>query len=150
MAFCLVRWTLAERRRLVALISAEILLGSVVFFARFNETLYGGPRARRRRGVGAEDPEAASRTRDRLGTWSALWLDPVARAAALGAGARARAVRGRGCCGARGASACRAVIPERREAELAAGLLLAVVRVQWLLAAFGNDSPDGRGSPGCR
>jgi hypothetical protein len=145
-AVCLVRWTLAERRRLVALISGEVMLGSVIFFARFNETFYGGPVPAAAR-AGADDPEAASTYSDRLVNLVGVWLDPEAGLL------RWAPVLALGFFGAWLLWRSRrehvaAVIPERRESERTAELLLAVVGVQWLLAALGNESPAGPWFPG--
>jgi hypothetical protein len=145
-AVCLVRWTLAERRRLVALISGEVMLGSVIFFARFNEPFYGGPGPAAAR-AGADDPEAASTYSDRLVNLVGVWLDPEAGLL------RWAPVLALGFFGAWLLWRSRrehvaAVIPERRESERTAELLLAVVGVQWLLAALGNESPAGPWFPG--
>jgi hypothetical protein len=145
-AVCLVRWTLAERRRLVALISGEVMLGSVIFFARINETFYGGPVPAAAR-LGADDPDAASTYSERLVNLLGVWLDPdvgllrwapVLALAFFAAWLLWRSRR----------EHVAAVIPERRESERTAELLLAVVGVQWVLAALGNESPAGPWFPG--
>ncbi len=143
-AVVLVRWTLAEQRRLVALITAELLLGSLVFYARLNETLFGGPLPSAARAAGAEDAAGiAERAPNLLG----LWLDPsagllrwapVLALTFAGAWRLARSRR----------EHLAAAIPARREAERVAGLLLATVGAQWLIAAFTVDGAEGAWFPG--
>ena len=143
-AICLVRWTLAQRRRLVALITAELLLGSLVFYARLNETLFGGPLPSAARAAPAEDAASiAERAPNLLG----LWLDPLAgllrwapvlALAFVGAWLLLRSRR----------EHLAAAIPERREAERVAELLVATIGAQWLAASFAVDSPEGEWFPG--
>jgi hypothetical protein len=147
-AIALVRWTLAERRRLVALLSAELMLGSLVFFARINETLYGGPLpswADADTGAGA--PGVPFGYAERLGNLAGLWLDrdggllrwaPVLGLTFFSGWLLWRSRRER----------VAAVIPERREAELTAELLLAVCCTQWLVAAFAARDLSGPWPPG--
>jgi hypothetical protein len=140
-AVCLVRWTLAQRRRLVALTTAELLLGSLVFYARLNETVFGGPLPSAARAQDGSDlPERAPNL---LG----LWLDPqtgllrwapVLALAFWGAWLLARSRR----------THVAAAIPERREAERVAELLVATVGAHWLVAAFTVDSAEGPWFPG--
>jgi hypothetical protein len=143
-AYCLVRWTLDERRRLVALVCAELLLGSLVFYARINETLYGGPipgsaRAGGNAGIG-DMP-------DRLVNLLGVWLDPVAGLlrwapvlvlAFFAAWLLWRSRR----------EHVAAAIAERRESERAAMLLLAIAGACWVAAALGVSRPDGPWFPG--
>ena len=145
-AFCLVRWTLAERRRLVALLAGELMLGSLVFFARLNETLYGGPLPAAAR-VGDSDPAIPFGYLERLPNLAGLWLDrdagllrwaPVLALSFVGAWLLWRSRRER----------VAAVIPERREAERTAELLLMVCAAQWVVAAFADDSLTGPWFPG--
>jgi len=145
-AVCLVRWALVERRRLVALISAEVMLGSMIFFVRFNETFYGGPVPAAAR-AGGDDPEAAATYPDRLLNLLAVWLDPQAgllrwapvfALAFVGAWLLWRSRR----------EHVAAVIPERRESERTAELLLMVAGAQWVVAALGVESVDGPWFPG--
>jgi hypothetical protein len=142
----LVRWTLAERRRLVALLAAELMLGSLVFFARLSETFYGGPAPAFAR-IGGPDPDEPAEWLERLANLATLWLDPRAgllRWAPVLALAfvacwllwRSRHTR------------VAAAIPERREAERAAELLLATAGATWLGVALGIDGPDGPWFPG--
>ena len=143
-AVCLVRWTLAQRRRLVALVTAELLLGSLVFYARLNETLFGGPLPSAVRAGGAEDAAGiAERAPNLLG----LWLDPAAgllrwapvlALAFVGAWLLARSRR----------EHVAAAIPARREAERVAELLLATIGAQWVVAAFTVEGAEGAWFPG--
>ena len=143
-AVCLVRWTLAQRRRLVALTTAELLLGSLVFYARLNETLFGGPLPSAARVAPAED---AASIAERAPNLVGLWLDPVAgllrwapvlALAFVGAWLLLRSRR----------EHLAAAIPERREAERVAELLVATIGAQWLVAAFAIDGPEGEWFPG--
>lgn len=145
-AVALVRWTLAERRRLVALLSAELMLGSVVFFARISETLYGGPLPSWA-DIGDSGPDVPLGYLDRLSNLAGLWLDrdagllrwaPVLGLTFFAGWLLWRSRRER----------VAAVIPERREAELTAELLLAVCCAQWLVTAFAISSLTGPWFPG--
>ena len=143
-AICLVRWTLAQRRRLVALVTAELLLGSLVFYARLNETLFGGPLPSAARAAPAEDARSiAERAPNLIG----LWLDPLAgllrwapvlALAFAGAWLLLRSRR----------EHLAAAIPERRETERVAELLVATIGAQWLAAACAVDGPEGEWFPG--
>ena len=143
-AFCLVRWTLHEGRRLVALITAELLLGSLVFYARLNETLFGGPLP----SAAAADPGPdAAALAERAPNLLGLWLDPTAGLL------RWAPVLALGFVGAWLLWRSRrehvaSAIPARREAERVAELLVATVAAQWLVAAFTVDSADGDWFPG--
>jgi hypothetical protein len=143
-AVCLVRWTLAERRRLLALITAELLLGSLVFYVRLNETLYGGPLPS---AAGAARAEDAGGVAERAPNLLGLWLDPAAGllrwapVLALAFVGAWRLVRSR-------REHVAAAIPARREAERVAELLVATVGAQWLVAAFTTDGPEGPWFPG--
>jgi hypothetical protein len=142
--YCLVRWTLEERRRLVALVCAELLLGSLVFYARINETLYGGPvpgSARAGGSAGIDDMPG------RLVHLLGVWLDPVAGllrwapVLALAFFAAWLLWRSR-------REHVAVAIAERREAELCAALLLAIGAGAWVAAALGVSSVDGPWFPG--
>jgi hypothetical protein len=142
--YCLVRWTLGEGRRLLALICAELLLGSLVFYARINETLYDGPApAYARAGGSAGIGDMPGRLVNLLG----IWLEPVAGllrwapVLALAFFAAWLLWRSR-------REHVAAAIAERREAERAAALLLAIGVAAWVAAAFGVSSPDGPWFPG--
>jgi len=143
-AICLVRWTLAQRRRLVALVTAELLLGSLVFYARLNETLFGGPLPSAARAAPAED---AGSIAERAPNLIGLWLDPLAgllrwapvlALAFAGAWLLLRSRR----------EHLAAAIPERRETERVAELLVATIGAQWLAAACAVDGPEGEWFPG--
>jgi hypothetical protein len=143
-AVFLVRWTSQEGRRLVALITAELMLGSVVFYARLNETLFGGPLPSAAAAAPADDAAGiAERAPNLLG----LWLDPsagllrwapVLALAFAGAWLLARSRR----------EHVAAAIPARREAERVAELLVATCAAQWLIAAFATEEVDGAWFPG--
>jgi len=143
-AVCLVRWTLAQRRRLLALITAELLLGSLVFYVRLNETLFGGPLPS---AAGAARAEDAAGVAERAPNLLGLWLDPAAGLLrwapflALAFVGAWRLVRSR-------REHVAAAIPERREAERVAELLVATVGAQWLVAAFTSDGAEGPWFPG--
>ena len=141
--YWLVRWTLEERRRLVALIAGELLLGSLVFYARLNEAFYGGPVPASARAGGDEPRELL----ERLGNLAALWLDPAAGLLRW-APVLALAFAGAWLLWRSRREHVAAAIPERRESERTAELLLAVVGVQWLVAALAVESPDGPWFPG--
>jgi hypothetical protein len=143
-AVCIVRWSALEGRRLLALITAELMLGSIVFYARLNETLFGGPLPSAAAAEPAPDAaEAAERAPNLLG----LWLDPsagllrwapVLALAFVGAWLLLRSRRER----------VAAAIPARREAERVGGLLVATGAAQWLIAAFTVDDAAGWWFPG--
>jgi hypothetical protein len=143
-AVCIVRWSAQEGRRLLALITAELMLGSLVFYARLNETLFGGPLP----SAAAADPapsatDVAGRAPNLLG----MWLDPAAgllrwapvlALAFVGVWLLARSRR----------EHVAAAVPARREAERVAALLVATGAAQWLIAAFAHDSAAGWWFPG--
>lgn len=147
-AVLLVRWTARRGRGLGALVSAEIVLGSVVVFASVNEALYGGmtPHAILPAGVsatGAEFPGHLERT-PRL---VSLWLDrdfgllrwaPVLALAFVGVFALWRSLADR---------VARA-IPERRDAEAAAAAVTLVCGSVLAVAAFAAPEPEGDPFPG--
>jgi len=139
--YCLVRWTLDERRRLVALIAGELLLGSLVFYARLNETFYGGPLPAAAAVGGGAEPLG------RLPNLAGLWLDPAAGLLRW-APVLALAFAGAWLLWRSRREHVAAVIPERRESERTAELLLAVVGAQWLAAALAVERPDGAWFPG--
>ena len=104
-ALCLVRWTLAR-----APAARRADHGGAA--ARLARVLRAAQRdaVRRPAAVGRRAPrrrQDAAAIAERAPNLLGLWLDPVGGAAALGAGARARASSARGCCCARGASTSR-------------------------------------------
>jgi hypothetical protein len=143
-AVCIVRWSALEGRRLLALITAELMLGSLVFYARLNETLFGGPLPS---AAAAAPAPGVSEVAERAPNLLGLWLDPsagllrwapVLALAFVGAWLLARSRRER----------VASAIPARREAERVAGLLVATGAAQWLVAAFARDDPAGWWFPG--
>jgi hypothetical protein len=141
--YWLVRWTLAERRRLVALIAGELLLGSLVFYARLNEAFYGGPVPASARPGGGEPPALL----ERLPNLAGLWLDPAAGLLRW-APVLALTFAGAWLLWRSRREHVAAAIPERRESERTAQVLLVVVGVQWLVAALAVTRPDGPWFPG--
>jgi hypothetical protein len=143
-AVCLVRWTVGEGRRLVALVTAELMLGSLVLYARLNETLFGGPLPSAAAVAPAEDATGiAERAPNLLGLWlhpeaGLLRWAPVLALAFVGALLLARSRR----------EHVAAAIPARREAERVAELLVATVGAQWLIAAFTVEDAGGEWFPG--
>jgi hypothetical protein len=147
-AVVLVRWTLRARRRLVALLAGELVLASLVFYVSLNDVLYGGvtPYAAARGGAptGAELPLGYVERAPRL---VALWLDrdagllrwaPVLALAFFAAWLLWRSRR----------DYLARAVPARAEAELAAGLLLAVCAGALLVAAFAAPTLRGPWFPG--
>ncbi|HET6548581.1 MAG TPA: hypothetical protein VFG79_09010 [Solirubrobacter sp.] len=147
-AWALVTWTLRERRRLTALISGEILVGSLVFYAMVNDRFYGGvtPRA-----AGTADvPALPLGYLDRLPRLAGLWLDreagllrwaPLVALVFVAAWLLYRSRRDQ----------LALVAPARREAEACAALALAIVAAQvvavTLLASAGLRGPTFPGVP---
>jgi hypothetical protein len=144
-AVALVWWTLAEGRRLVALVAGEAMLGSVVVYVRVNLALYDGPTPYAAGGGGGTDFPLGYL--DRAERLAGLWLDrdygllrwaPVLALAFLAAWLLWRSRRER----------VATALPQRREAELAAALLLAVCAAQVAVAAFGAPTMFGFWFPG--
>lgn len=142
----LVRWTLGERRRLTALIAAELMLGSLVFFARLSETFYGGPAPAFAR-IGGVGPDDFGGWLERAGNLATLWLDPSAGLLRW-APALLLAFYGAWLLWRSRRELVASVIPERRESERAAELLLALVAAVWVTAAFAVEDPRGDWFPG--
>ncbi len=142
----LVRWTLAERRRLTALIAAELMLGSLVFFARLSETFYGGPAPAFAR-VGGAAPDDLGGWLERAGNLATLWLSPSVGLLRW-APALALAFFGGWLLWRSRREHVATVIPERRESERAAELLLGAAAAVWVAAAFAVEDPDGPWFPG--
>jgi hypothetical protein len=148
-AVALVAWTHAAGRRLAALVAAEVMLGSLVFYATLNERLYGGvtPYAADRAGQTATDAAFPLGYLERIPRLASLWLDrdygllrwaPVLALAGFAGWLLWRSRR---------AGVARAV-PERRVTELAAGLLLAACAGQLAVAVFGAPTMYGFWFPG--
>ena len=145
-AFVLVRWTLAARRRFVALVSAEAIFASLVMFFTLNERLYGGPTPSAAGGQGTGASSAAEYV-ERLPRLASVWIDrdvgllrwaPLLALAFVAAWLLWRS---------HSAHLSRA-IPARRDAEVAAGLLLAVCGAQVLVAVLGSPALAGPWFPG--
>ena len=135
LAVLLARWTARRGRLVVALGTVEVQLASLVFYVSLNERLYGGftPLAI------ADEPvtgaSSAADYADRIPRLVLLWLEreaglvrwaPVAALGFLGAWLLWRSRRTR----------LARLVPEQRDAEHAAFLVLAVCAAQTLTAAF--------------
>jgi hypothetical protein len=147
-AIMLVSWTLRARRRVLALLAGEVILASLVFYASLNDALYGGltpyATALHDSPTGAEFPLGYVERVPRL---VALWLDrdvgllrwaPILALAFYAAWLLWRSRR---------EHLARAV-PARAEAEVAAGLLLAVCAGALVVAAFAAPALRGPWFPG--
>ena len=147
-AWALVVWTLREGRRLAALVAAEALAASLVFYATINDRFYGGltPRS----AGTAELPELPLGYVERLPRLAGLWLDrgvgllrwaPVLALVFFAGWLLYRSRRDQ----------LARVAPARREAEACAGLALGIVGAQIvvvaLLAAGGLRGPAFPGVP---
>ena len=133
----LVRWSLARRRRLMALVSVEALFASLVMYLTLNERLYGGPTPAAAGPAGAAGTGANTPLEylERVPRLAELFVDrgvgllrwaPFLLLAFAGAWLLWRSRRER----------VATAIPARREAEVSAGLLLAVCGAQILSATF--------------
>ena len=146
-AVLLARWTARRGRGLVALGTVEIELASLIFYASLNSRLYGGltPLAV------ADGPVTGAASladyAERVPRLAALWIDrdvgmlrwaPVVALAFLGAFLLWRSRRER----------LSRLVPERRDAEHAAFLVLAVCAGQVLVAAFASPALGGPWFPG--
>jgi hypothetical protein len=138
----LVRWTARRGRRLAAIGVSEVMTGSLVLYATFNERLYGGFTPYAVDPDGAADAAVWETAADRLPRLAALWVDreygllrwaPIFALAFLGAWLLWRSRR---------EQLVRA-IPERRDAEVAAALALAVCAGAVAVAAFGSPTMFG-------
>lgn len=145
LALLLVRWTGRRGRATVAIVAAEIMIGSGVFYVALNEGLYEGPTPYAADGgTGASFPGGYV---DRVPRLASLWLDrddgivrwaPILALAFFAAWLLWRSLRER---------VARA-IPERRDAEVAAALALLVCAATVVVAAFGAPSMSGDWFPG--
>ena len=148
-AVALVRWTARRGRRVVALGAAEVQLASLVFYLSLNDRLYGGLTPWSGAGgvegaIGAELPFGPLARLPRVATLLVgpdagivRWAPILALAAvALWLLVRSRRVRlGR-------------MLPERREAEHAVALCLAVCGAQFAVAVLATPSVTGPWFPG--
>jgi hypothetical protein len=148
-AVVLVRWALRTQRRFAGLVAAEVMVASLVFYVSLNDVLYGGltPYAA---ALGGGSPTGADSLADyleRTPRLVTLWLDPQsgllrwAPILALAFFAIWLLRRSRREHVAR-------ALPARAEAEIAAGLLLAVCAGTLLVATFAAPSTEGQWFPG--
>jgi hypothetical protein len=144
----LVVWCARGGRRLLGIVSAELVVGSLVFYATLNETLYGGPTPYAAGLPGTTPFDAsASEYLERTPRLLGLWLDRdygVLRwAPVLGLAffAGCLLVRSRRDHLAR-------ALPERATAEAAAGLALAICGGTLVVAAFAAPTMFGDWFPG--
>lgn len=148
-AWVLVRWALRARRRFVGLVAAEVMAASLIFYVSIDDVLYGGltPYAAR---LGEGSPTGADSLLDyagRVPRLVTLWLDPQhgllrwAPFFALAFFAIWLLRRSR-----RGHLA--RALPSVVEAEVAAGLLLAVCAGALLVATFAAPGTEGPWFPG--
>ena len=145
----LAHWTLRQHRRLAAFVGFEIVTTSLIAYTAVNEGLYGGltPLAADAGNdivPGFWPPDALLERAPRL---VSLWLDrdyglvrwaPVLALAAFGVWLLWRSRR----------DALARMLPERREAESAAGLALGVGACLLLVAAVFGDGAAGESFPG--
>ncbi len=145
-AWALVVWTLRQRRRLAALVAAELLAGSLVFYAAVNDRFYGGITPRSAGTAVLPDPPLGYV--ERLPRLVGLWLDrevgllrwaPLIGLAFFAAWLLYRSRRDQ----------LARVAPARREAEATAGLLLAVIGAHLVIVALVTAGPlRGAAFPG--
>ena len=144
-AVALVRWTARRGRRTAALAAAEIMVASLVVYATINDRLYGGLTPSSVAASG-EPPTGADSLGDYAGACAAAGgavARPRRRAAALGAGAAARALRGLAAVALPQRSTSRGWCAEHADAEAAAGLSLLVCGAVLLVAAFAAPTLSG-------
>jgi hypothetical protein len=148
-AVALTHWSMSAGRRLLGIVSAELIVGSLVVYATLNERLYGGPTP-----YSAGDPGTTPFGADTVGDYLeraprliGLWLDrdygllrwaPVLAFVFFAAWLLWRSRRDR----------LALVVPERATAEAAAGLAFAVCGGQLLVAAFAAPTMYGDWFPG--
>ena len=145
-AWALVVWTLRQRRRFAALVAAELLAGSLVFYATVNDRFYGGITPRSAGTAVLPDPPFGYV--ERLPRLVGLWLDrevgllrwaPLIGLAFFAAWLLYRSRRDQ----------LARVAPARREAEATAGLLLAVIGAHLVIVALVTAGPlRGAAFPG--
>jgi len=148
-AFVLVRWALRGRRRGAGFVAAELMVASLVFYVSLNEALYRGltPYAAR---LAPGSPTGAESVLDYIGRVPrliTLWLDPndgllrwapILALAFLAIWLLRRSRR----------EHLARALPALAEAEIAAGVLLAVCAGTLLVAAFAAPSASGPWFPG--
>jgi hypothetical protein len=148
-AVLLVRWTARRGHRLAAIATAEVMLGSLVFYLAFNDRFFGGftPYAANAPGHGATGAEFPLGYLERVPRLAALWIDrdygllrwaPVLALSFFAAWLLWRSRRSR----------VARLAPERLDAEVAAALLLALCAGQVLAAAFAAPTAAGAWFPG--
>jgi hypothetical protein len=148
-AFALATWPAQHRRRLLGIISAELIVGSLVFYATLNERLYGGPTpySAALPGTAPLEAETPGEYLDRVPRLVALWLDrnygllrwaPVLALAFFAAWLLWRSRR----------EQLARVISAQATTEAAAGLALAICGAQALVAAFAVPTMYGDWFPG--
>jgi hypothetical protein len=148
-AWVLVRWARRGRRRFVGLVAAEVMVASLIFYVSINDVLYGGltPYAAR---LGGGSPTGADSLLDyagRVPRLATLWLDPghgLLRWAPFFALAfyaiwLLRRSRREHLAWA---------LPSVAEAEVAAGLMLAVCAGTLLVATLAAPGTEGPWFPG--
>lgn len=145
----LANWTLRQHRRLAALVAFEIVSTSLIAYTTVNEGLYGGltPLATDVEHRILPDVSSFDGLLDRAPRLVSLWLDrdfglirwaPVLALAVFGVWLLWRSRR----------DALARMLPERREAESAAGLALAVGACLLLVAAVFGSGATGDSFPG--
>ena len=143
-AIALVRWTARRGRRVGAIFAAEVIGASLVVYGSVNSALYGGltPYAADLPGETATDAAFPAGYVERLPRLAALWLDrdygllrwaPFAALAFFGAFLLWRSVGDR----------LSRALPERRDAEAAAAVALAICAGALVVAAFGSPTMFG-------
>ena len=148
-AVMLVRWTARRGRRLAAIATAEVMLGSLVFYFSLNDRFFGGltPYSANAAGDSPTGAEVPLDYVDRLPRLAALWIDrdygllrwaPVFALSFFAAWLLWRSHR----------SLVARLAPERLDAEVAASLLLAICVGQVLAAAFVAPTAAGDWFPG--
>jgi len=136
-ATMLVRWLVFRRRRVTALVAAEVVFASLVAFVSVNGRLYGGltPHAAELPSRGATGASSLGDYLERTYRLVALWIDrdygllrwaPVVALAFLAVWLLWRSRRER----------LARALPAIEEIEAAAGLLAAICAAQLLLATF--------------
>ena len=148
-AVALFRWPRRAGRRLLAIAGAELVVGSLVFYATLNERLYGGPTPNSA-GLPGRAPFGADSATDyleRIPRLAGLWLDreygllrwaPVLALAFFAIWLLWRSQRDQ----------LARLVPARATAEAAAGLALAICAGQLVVAAFGAPTMYGDWFPG--